>query len=676
MKKITFLVLLFFPLFILSQSNSLTADATWGPGNCGNPHTQTITINGDLNLNGHNLTLQNVNLIVNGNLNGGGKILNSCKSTICVKGSIQNNPTINVPQNMDCTIPPCTKTWNGSVSTDWNVANNWTPSGVPTLLCDVTIGTATNPCIVTSRDAVAKTVTVTNSASLQVDNNAILKVKGLVNVASTASFIIEDSGSLVQVDDVANIGSISKKRSTNITKFDYVYWSSPVASFNVSHISPSSSLIYKWVPTIATNLNGFGNWAGAANNTMELGKGYIVRGPNHFSTNTPQVFNTTFTGVPNNGTISTPISRGTYDGDFYYNGSNKVTKDDDNWNLLGNPYPSAISVAKFLDANPNIEGFVDVWTHATSIGAGNGNPFYGSFVYNYSSNDYLKMNGTGTLPKGFEKVIGSGQGFMVKMLHDTPSTTESVVFNNEMREITLPNSQFFRTQNVAESTVADEANRIWINMVAPNGVATGTLIGYVTDATDGIDRVFDAETQLKANFELFSIIDNRYFNIQGKGLPFTKNDEIPLGYSTNQSGIHTFGLDAVDGLFEDNQAIYIEDLELGIIHDLKAAPYTFTTATGTFSNRFVLRFSNETLSAPTVEKNNELQIYTSNGIIASANTLIQAVLVYDIQGRLLYQNQAVNQTEFQITNVSKSNSPLVIQVVFENQVTVSKKVIY
>src|SRR5690606_4099062 len=114
-------------------------------------------------------------------------------------------------------------------------------------------------------------------------------------------------------------------------------------------------------------------------------------------------------------------------------------------------------------------------------------------------------------------------------------------------------------------------------------------------------------------------------------------------------------------LFEDNQAIYIEDLELGIIHDLKAAPYTFTTATGTFSNRFVLRFSNETLSAPTVEKNNELQIYTSNGIIASANTLIQAVLVYDIQGRLLHQNQAVNQTEFQITNVSKSNSPLVIQ---------------
>lgn len=213
-------------------------------------------------------------------------------------------------------------------------------------------------------------------------------------------------------------------------------------------------------------------------------------------------------------------------------------------------------------------------------------------------------------------------------------------------------------------------------MVAPNGVATGTLIGYVTDATDGIDRVFDAETQLKANFELFSIIDNRYFNIQGKGLPFTENDEIQVGYSTNQSGIHTFGLDAVDGLFEDNQAIYIEDLELGIIHDLKAAPYTFTTATGTFSNRFVLRFSNETLSAPTVEKNNELQVYTSNGIIASANTLIQAVLVYDIQGRLLYQNQDVNQTEFQITNVSKSNSPLVIQVVFENQVTVSKKVIY
>lgn len=697
MKKITLLVLLFIPLFTFSQ-NPYTFNGSYslsnqnsnnnstitefpkalglGNGNCGNGTTQTIIINGDLNLNGRTLNLRNVSLIVNGNLNGGGTISTcSSESTICVKGSIQNNPTINVTQNTDCTIPPCTKTWNGSVSTDWNVANNWTPSGVPTLLCDVTIGAATNPCIVTSRDAVAKTVTVTNSASLQVNNNAILKVKGLVNVASTASFIIEDSGSLVQVDDVANIGSISKKRSTNITKFDYVYWSSPVASFNVSHISPSSSLIYKWVPTIATNLNGFGNWAGAANNIMELGKGYIVRGPNHFNANTPQVFNTTFTGVPNNGTISTPISRGTYNGGIYNNGSNKVTKDDDNWNLIGNPYPSAISVAKFLNANPNIEGFVDVWTHATSIGAGNGNPFYGSFVYNYSSNDYLKMNGTGTLPKGFEKVIGSGQGFMVKMLHDTPSTTESVVFNNEMREITLPNSQFFRTQNVAESTVADEANRIWINMVAPNGVATGTLIGYVTDATDGIDRVFDAETQLKANFELFSIIDNRYFNIQGKGLPFTENDEIPLGYSTNQNGIHTFGLDAVDGLFEDNQAIYIEDLELGIIHDLKAAPYTFTTTTGTFSNRFVLRFSNETLSNDDFSTNNA-SVYVNNGIFITAKTNIKDVLIYDVVGRLVSQNRDINSNTFVEHQISKSNTPLFVHTVLDNNTTVVTKIIY
>lgn len=74
---------------------SLTQDTTLG-GNCG--QTENITINGDLNLNGFTLTLKNVNLIVTGNLNGGGSIVNFCQnniSTVCVLVSVQNNPNLN-----------------------------------------------------------------------------------------------------------------------------------------------------------------------------------------------------------------------------------------------------------------------------------------------------------------------------------------------------------------------------------------------------------------------------------------------------------------------------------------------------------------------------------------------------------------------------------------------------
>jgi len=262
------------------------------------------------------------------------------------------------------------------------------------------------------------------------------------------------------------------------------------------------------------------------------------------------------------------------------------------------------------------------------------------------------------------------------MNHNSASQSGNAIFTNDMRGSDISNNQFFRNGNTTTSEDADEKHRIWLNLVNPNQIASSLLVGYVDEATNGIDRVFDAETKLKNNFELYSIIENQYFTIQGKALPFTTNDEIPLGFTTNQNGIYTFGLSAVDGLFEGNQDIYIQDLELNLTHNLKESPYSFTTSAGDYNTRFVLKFSNETLGNEDFINNESLVIYTNDALHIEANEIIKEVLVYDTLGRLISQNKKVNSNKYSENQLVKSNSPLLIQITLENNIKIVKKIIY
>ncbi|MFN7014298.1 MAG: hypothetical protein ACK4ON_08530, partial [Bacteroidia bacterium] len=230
------------------------------------------------------------------------------------------------------------KVWNGSVSTDWNLANNWTPNSVPTAMdCVVIPDTANDPIISgTNYNGLGLNLTIENNANLTVTTDNDLTITDWININAGGDLILQNSASLIQVNNIANQGTMHMTRTANIRKLDYVYWSSPVANFSINNVSPSTTgYKYKWIPTIPSNTNGFGNWANA-NENMVTGKGYIVRGPDSFtSTITP--FNAVFIGTPNNGTITTPIARGEYVGANYTAASGTLaTEFDDNWNLIGN----------------------------------------------------------------------------------------------------------------------------------------------------------------------------------------------------------------------------------------------------------------------------------------------------------------------------------------------------
>lgn len=559
------------------------------------------------------------------------------------------------------------KVWKGGNSNDWNDPNNWSPVGVPDITNCVIIPdvTATNYSNIggVNYDAFGKTLQVLDNGELQLRSGNTLTIEDFVEVEPAGIFHIENSGSLIQINNVANTGSLTMDRDAVTNNIlDYVYWSTPVDGFVVDNITPSSSYVYQWEPTVATAYAGdFGIWT-AASGAMTTGRGYIIRGSSGIST---------FDGVPNNGDITTPISRSTYQGGTYAGPTaTLVTEDDDNWNLLGNPYPSALSADDFLTVNnTHLEQFVKIWTHGIDPAA-IADPFYQDFLFNYDVADYITYNALGGTQSGFDGYIGAGQGFFVLMT-DAASTSENVTFNNSMRSNTYRNDQFYRTSNEVEK------HRIWLKLVSPTGSSSDALVGYVTDASDDLDAKYDAiSAREKATFELYSVIKDDSYAIQGRSLPFNDSDLVPLGVVVPQNGIYTIAINNTDGLFSEDQNIYLEDLELGIVYDLKAAPYTFMANSGRYNNRFVLRYTNESSKANSFE-DNSVFVYTNELInINSQNVKLKEVTVYDLLGRNLYSNSNVNQTEISIQQISPTQSGLIINVTLVNGQTKTFKVIY
>lgn len=554
-------------------------------------------------------------------------------------------------------------TWNGTA---------WI-GGAPTItrpvIIDGTYVTATHGnfscCSLTVNSGAGRSLTISSGGYVEVQN--AITNNGILEVLS--------DGSLVQINDAAvNSGNINYNRTTNIRRYDYVYWSSPVAGFSSAAISPATSLNLQWfwTPTIGSNTNGFGNWS-FANETMVLGKGYAIRGPNNFSISTLANYTATFTGVPNNGLISIPISRGTWNGGTYPTGVSTTlgTDEDDNWNLVGNPYPSAINAINFLTLNTNIAGFVNIWTHGTLPSTAIADPFYNNYVYNYTPGDYITYNASGASsgPGMFNGFIAGGQGFFVSMLHGTAATTENLIFNNSLRNSTYNNSQFFRNSNSVENqTTSLERNRIWIDLISSSGSSTRAMIGYIENATNEKDRLYDAFSNEKLSFNIFSLIEEDKMLIQGKSLPFNENDKVNIGVSIPQDGSYKIGIAAVDGLFANtNQNIYLEDKLNNVIYDLKVAPYSFTANKGEINDRFIIRYTNEALLSNALLDTNTNVVVVSNEelSIKSQNSKVAKVIIYDVLGRKLYEKDEVNSSNF-VVPVSKRDTTLIVEITLVN----------
>ena len=116
---------------------------------------------------------------------------------------------------------------------------------------------------------------------------------------------------------------------------------------------------------------------------------------------------------------------------------------------------------------------------------------------------------------------------------------------------------------------------------------------------------------------------------------------------------------------------------LNIIHNLSLSPYSFTSNSGAYSERFVIRYTNETLGNEDFENNSDVLISSSDVItVYSSKETIQSIQIHNILGQLLVNEKNVKSETFEINTLQKNKAPLIIQVTLENGAKVTKKIVF
>ena len=574
------------------------------------------------------------------------------------------NFTVNAQLDNGCistkviTVTNNSKVWAGGTSgaeTQWENATNWKPNGVPTASnCIIIPDTTFDPIISgTSYDAFGKNITVKNGGNLTVNSNNNITITDAVTVKTGGLFDIQNSASLIQTNDASiNNGSIKMTRTSRpMTRWAYVYWGSPVVENVFSQIPSQFDLKYRWQSGTST-----GAWLGLSSTTQ--GQGFIARVRNiaPFSTGTGTI-DFPYTGTPGNGVVTVPVDS--------FNTDSSLAG---NTMLLANPYPSAVDGALFLGNinNSELGGMLFFWTSLTA--------YNGTGPYAYT--DYGSWNLAGGTAPGSDPFnlglkpngkIAAGQGFFAQVFVDG-----NITFNNSMRVPDF-NNQFFKSGN---STTSDsEKNRIWLNLYSDTTFRQ-MLVAYVDGATNGHDRLYDGNSFTNNEVNLYSILDDRNLVIQGRGLPFDENDVVPLGYKITNQGVYNIAIDELDGLFLGEQNVYLRDKFLSIDHDLKASPYSFTTAAGTFNNRFEIVYVSNALGTNNPSEINTFASIFNNVIKIESSEFMKEITLYDITGKLI-NSYSLTESKKQFSDVfNYPNGAYIAKITLDNGIVVSKKLIH
>lgn len=552
-------------------------------------------------------------------------------------------------------IPNSNSVIDATTPIDWNIVrinNDVISTGNKTVL-----GLLVN----TTRNLFAQ-----NDTKMQISHYLLLN--GKIDLVGRSQLIQTLNSDL----DVVSTGTIERDQQGTGNLYNYNYWSSPVSTetsavSNNTGFTLNNAMKNGTTPATPSNINWVGGYNGSIspfnvarfwlfkftnlspayanwqqineNSVLATGQGFTMKGSGVAAPPAISTQNYTFVGKPNNGLISS-------------SGLNIGARA---INLIGNPFASALDATAFINDNlSKIDGTLYFWEHYAT----NNTHVLAGYQGGYATRTVLggvspisppMISGNGSSSRIPGRFIPVGQAFFIT----GNATGGTITFNNNQRlfikedntdsNIIFRNSAVANSQNTAvETNQEDEFEaspykliRLSFTAIEAN-LKRQLLLGFTpnNEATSGLDDGFDGEAiDLQTNDAYFPLL-NKKLVIQGEG-SFIDSGIFPINIKSSTNGNGKFVIEELVN-FDPNQEIYLHDNQTQTYHNIKNGEVILPISTGEITNRFTIRFKNNTLGNESFDINTNTFYHFNNELVLLQQLLdeeIKEIKVYTVLGQ-------------------------------------------
>jgi hypothetical protein len=423
--------------------------------------------------------------------------------------------------NSTTTSPP-TFSWSGATSSNWQSTTNWSSGVLPTLSDDVTIPTGCSfyPVINNgiSTPALCNNLTISGGS-------VTIAPGGYMTVAGSITNTVGNLGLLIN-SDATGTGSLIHNSGSGVAATVQSYnagtqwhmFSSPInnASFTVlptlaNTIQYDESTADYWTG-MTYGVTSVSGWTAVGANMVNA-KGYV----HYFNTNATLNYTGTLNPNTTTGAIVVP-----YTNHGVTEPNTSASWDDfDGWNLIGNPYTSAIDWddASVDHAGANLLNAVYTYDDKTAHN-------YTSYVGGVSTN-------------GGSRYIPAMQGFFVKGDATETGGTLNIGANARVHNALLYWKGYMETPS----------NFIRLE-ISGNGFKDETVVRMLPDATNAMDNGMDAYKF------------------------FTWHESVPQIY-TRTEGSADYSINTVPVLEEGSVSVPIRMVQTGESYSIRISEFNF-----------------------------------------------------------------------------------------------------